>query len=149
MYEIKSNESLADALKFTGGFSDSAFTDRLKVIQLTGREKNYKDVDASMFANYLPMQGDSIFAEKKEPVFDNKVTISGAVYRPGDYEFTKNISLKALIKKADGLRIDAFTNRATIKRLNNNRERLMLSVDRKSTRLNSSHIPLSRMPSSA
>ncbi len=129
IYELKQNETLAQALAFAGGFNDSAFTDRLKVVQRNGREKTYKDIESNVFANYLPMQADSIYAEKQLPLFENKVSINGAVYRPGDYGFTKGLSLAAVIKKADGLRIDAFMARATVKRLTANRERQMLSVD--------------------
>ena len=129
VYELLPNENLAQALAFAGGFSDSAFTDRLKIVQLNGREKLYKDVETSSFMNYIPMQSDSIFAEKMEPLFENKVTITGAVYRPGEYGFTPQLSLKNLLKKADGLRADAFLTRAIIKRVGVNREKTIVSVD--------------------
>ena len=129
VYELKANETLADGLKHTGGFNDSAFTDRLKVVQRNGREKVYKDIDENSFANYIPMQGDSVYAEKHMPAFENKVTITGAVYRPGEYGFTPQLNLQTLIKKADGLRSDAFMPRASIKRLTATRERVFVAVD--------------------
>ena len=129
VYELKANETLADGLKHTGGFNDSAFTDRLKVVQRNGREKVYKDIDENSFANYIPMQGDSVYAEKQLPAFENKVTITGAVYRPGEYGFTPQLNLQTLIKKADGLRSDAFMPRASIKRLTASRERVFVAVD--------------------
>ena len=129
VYELLPNENLEQALAFAGGFSDSAFTDRLKIVQLNGREKLYKDVETSSFMNYIPMQSDSIFAEKMEPLFENKVTITGAVYRPGEYGYTPQLSLKNLLKKADGLRADAFLTRAIIKRVGSNREKTIVSVD--------------------
>lgn len=129
VYELLPNENLAQALAYAGGFSDSAFTDRLKIVQLNGREKLYKDVETSSFLNYIPMQSDSIFAEKMQPLFENKVTITGAVYRPGEYGFTPQLSLNNLLKKADGLRADAFLTRAIIKRVGANREKTIVSVD--------------------
>ena len=129
IYELLPNENLVQALAYAGGFSDSAFTDRLKIVQLSGREKLYKDVETSSFMNYVPMQSDSIFAEKMEPLFENKVTITGAVYRPGEYGYTPQLSLKNLLKKADGLRADAFLTRAIIKRVGVNREKTIVSVD--------------------
>ena len=129
VYELKANETLADGLKYTGGFNDSAFTDRLKVVQRNGREKVYKDIDENSFANYIPMQGDSVYAEKHMPAFENKVTITGAVYRPGEYGYSPQLNLQTLIKKADGLRSDAFMPRATIKRLTATRERVFVAVD--------------------
>ena len=129
IYELLPNETLIQALNYAGGFSDSAFTDRLKVVQLNGREKTFKDIESNVFANYVPQQGDLIYAEKLEPVFENKVTIAGAVYRPGQYGYTPNLTLKTLLKKTDGLRPDAFLTRATIKRISATRERSMLSVN--------------------
>ena len=141
VYELLPNENLAQALSYAGGFSDSAFTDRLKIVQLNGREKLYKDVETSSFMNYIPMQSDSIFAEKKQPLFENKVTITGAVYRPGEYGFTPQLSLNSLLKKADGLRADAFLTRAIIKRVGVNREKTIVSVNL--TTLNTNDITLS------
>ena len=141
VYELLPNENLAQALAYAGGFSDSAFTDRLKIVQLNGREKLFKDIETSSFANYIPMQSDSIFAEKMQPLFENKVTITGAVYRPGEYGFTPQLSLNSLLKKADGLRADAFLTRAIIKRVGANREKTIVAVDL--TTLNTKDITLS------
>ncbi|MEI6190044.1 MAG: SLBB domain-containing protein [Chitinophagia bacterium] len=129
VYELKPNENLANALQYAGGFNDSAFTDRIKIVQRNARDKNYKDVEANAFVNYIPMQGDSIYAEKQLPIFENKVSITGAVYRPGDYGYSNGMSLQILLQKADGLRSDAFLPRATIKRLTAHRDRVLVSVD--------------------
>ena len=140
VYELLPNENLAQALAYAGGFSDSAFTDRLKIVQLQGREKIFKDIEQSSFVNYIPMQSDSIYAEQMQPLFENKVTITGAVYRPGEYGYSPQLSLQSLLKKADGLRADAFLTRAIIKRIGANREKTILSVDL--TTLNTNDIAL-------
>lgn len=129
VYELLPTDNLKQALEFAGGFNDTAFIDRIKIVQRNGREKLYKDIEASSFANYIPLQGDSIYADKMEPAFENKVTITGAVVRPGLYGYTNNLGLKDLLKKADGLRADAFLSRAVIKRVSANKDRSMLSVD--------------------
>ena len=77
------------------------------------------------------------------PVLDlerNFIDISGAVNLPVKYQFVDGDKLSDAILFAHGLN-PAYKNVTTaeISRLR----------DRKSTRLNSSHIPLSRMPSSA
>ena len=51
--------------------------------------------------------------------------------------------------KKKGLRIEHRSNKPAANLKHNNRAHLVKKADRKSTRLNSSHIPLSRMPSSA
>jgi protein involved in polysaccharide export with SLBB domain len=129
IYELLPTDNLKQALTYAGGFNEFAFTDRLKIVQQNGREKLFKDIDASSFLNYIPQQGDSIYADKMEPNFENKVTITGAVVRPGQYGFTPQLSLKSLLKKADGLRADAFLSRAVLKRVTANKERTMVSVD--------------------
>ncbi|MEN9698042.1 MAG: hypothetical protein RLZ56_1463 [Bacteroidota bacterium] len=129
IYELLPQESLQQAIELAGGFNETAFADRIKIVQHNGREKVFKDIEASSFANYIPLQGDSIYADKMEPAFENKVSIVGAVVRPGVYGFTPNLGLKALLKKADGLRADAFLSRAVVKRVSANKERSMVSVD--------------------
>jgi protein involved in polysaccharide export with SLBB domain len=129
IYELLPDETLKQAIELAGGFNETAFSDRIKIVQQNGREKIYKDIEASSFANYIPQQGDSIYADKMEPAFENKVAITGAVVRPGLYGYTPNLSLKALLKKADGLRADAFLSRAVVKRVSANKERSMVSVD--------------------
>jgi protein involved in polysaccharide export with SLBB domain len=129
IYELLPNENLKQALDFAGGYNDTAFTDKLKLVQRNGSEKVFKDIEASSFANYIPQQADSIYAEKMEPAFENKVTIFGAVVRPGQFGYTPSLTLSALLKKADGLRADAFLSRAVIKRVTANKERTMVSVD--------------------
>ena len=144
VFELRPNESIQQAIEYAGGFNDSAFTDRLKIVQLNGSEKTYKEVDANLFANYIPSPGDSIYAEKKAPVYINKVSITGAVYRPGDYGFQPKLTLQALIKKADGLRSDAFMQRATIYRLTNARDRVLVAVDLNKFAQNSTDFILER-----
>ena len=129
IYELLPTDNLQQAIDYAGGFNELAFTDRIKIVQQNSREKVFKDIEASSFANYIPQQNDSIYADKMEPSFENKVTITGAVVRPGQYGYTPNLSLKALLTKADGLRVDAFLSRAVIKRVAANKERSMVSVD--------------------
>ncbi len=129
IYELLPTDNLQQAIDYAGGFNELAFTDRIKIVQQNSREKVFKDIEASSFSNYIPQQNDSIYADKMEPSFENKVTITGAVVRPGQYGYTPNLSLKSLLTKADGLRADAFLSRVVIKRVAANKERSMVSVD--------------------
>jgi protein involved in polysaccharide export with SLBB domain len=129
IYELHEKETLSKLLEYAGGFGDSAYTDRLKVMQRMGKEKILRDVDAAVFASYLPAHADSIYAEQLNPAFENSITITGAIYRPGKYGFQESMTLGKLIQKADGLRTDAFLNRGYIKRLSASREREMIAFD--------------------
>jgi len=61
--------------------------------------------------------------------FENRVEIKGAVYRPGIFAKTDSMTLKRLIAKADGLRGDAFKNRATIFRTKDDLTMEVIPVD--------------------
>jgi protein involved in polysaccharide export with SLBB domain len=54
--------------------------------------------------------------------FENIVTIKGAVYREGSYELEKDITVKQLIARAEGLKQDAFKERILLKRERENLE---------------------------
>jgi protein involved in polysaccharide export with SLBB domain len=63
------------------------------------------------------MDGDVITVGAILDRFENRLEIKGAVYRPGIYQLSDRIStVKALVDAADGLKGDAFTNRALIHR---------------------------------
>ncbi|MDX1641597.1 MAG: SLBB domain-containing protein, partial [Balneolaceae bacterium] len=55
--------------------------------------------------------------------YENRVTIEGAVYKPGDYELTEGLTLLGLVQKAEGVTEDAYLERGIIYR---NMENLML-----------------------
>jgi len=69
-------------------------------------------------AYFIPRNADSVYIEKIPSIYNNKVALAGAVKRPGNYELTEKLTVAALIKKADGLLDNAYTNRATIFRRN-------------------------------
>jgi protein involved in polysaccharide export with SLBB domain len=49
--------------------------------------------------------------------YANRVTLEGAVMRPGAFELTNGLTLKQLISRADGVKEDAFLQRGIITRL--------------------------------
>jgi len=116
-YELKKNETLSDLLRFSGGFSDNAYKNRLSVIRMTGKDFKVLDVPDSLFHSFIPQNGDSIIAGQIIHRFENRVNINGAVFRPGTYQLTDSMRLSDLIKKADGVREDVFSNRGLLIRL--------------------------------
>lgn len=129
VYELLDKETLADLLNYAGNFSNNAYKAVAKVVEVGTKERRVKDVAAEDFNYYIPKNADSIYFEKINPKFENRIILSGAVNRPGTYELTKGLTLKQLIQKADGLREDVFLNRGYIKRLTENADRSMLSFD--------------------
>lgn len=120
IYELKDKETMADLLTYSGGFTGNAYSDRIKIIGSNNREKVISDVNRENFDEYEIKNGDHVTVGKILNRFSNKVTIQGAVFRPGEYELNDTTSLHSLIKRADGLKGDAFTNRGIIYRTNDN-----------------------------
>ncbi len=118
IFESKEGESVAELIKFAGGFNELAYRRRIELHRNNGREYEMVDISHDLFANTLIQTGDSIFAGKVLSRFTNRVFIDGAVFRPGPYELTEGMTLKQLIDKADGIREDAFLERGMIMRLN-------------------------------
>lgn len=116
IYELLKSEPLAKAIHYAGGFTQDAYSARLKVIGITPKEKKITDVSADDFEKYIPSNGDETTAEVILNRFQNMVTIMGAIYRPGQYSLDQNKSLLELISNADGLRGDAFLGRINITR---------------------------------
>ena len=117
IFETLPGEPLQKLLDNAGGFTDSAYRSSIKITQITDREKSVADVESSNFANYIPNGSDSIYVGMIINRYANRVLIDGAIMRPGQFELTQGLTLKQLIKKADGVKEDAFLNRGIIMRL--------------------------------
>lgn len=129
IYELLENETLATAIGFTGGFKPAAIKDVAKLARYDVKTMSLKDVAANDFETILPKNGDSVFVDKILDIYSNRVVLEGAVYRPGSYELTSNLSVASLLKKADGVIENAFLNRGTIKRNIPGTEPTLLSFD--------------------
>ena len=114
IYELLSSENMNDLIRFTGGFTNEAYTAAIHIEQLNDRERQLKDIASTQFNTYKPQRGDVVIVDRVLETYANRVTINGAVIRPGQFELTPGLQLSELIKKADGLREDAFTNRALL-----------------------------------
>lgn len=116
-YEMRDNESATDLLAFAGGFTGDAYKKSIRVIRKSGREHQVYNVDEEDFGNFTLVDGDVISVDSVIPRFENKVEVRGALYREGLYAIGEKVStVKQLIDKAEGLRGDAFLNRAVLYR---------------------------------
>ena len=129
LFELKEGETLADVINFAGGFTDRAYSTRIKVVQNTEKERSITDVMASSFDKYVPKRGDQYYVEPILDRYTNRVKIEGAVFRPGEFELTKGLTITSLLKKAEGLKEDAFLPRAYINRLRADNSTELLSFD--------------------
>jgi len=129
IFELKETETLADLLKYAGGFTDKAYQNRLKITRKTDKEYAIADVAKEDYLSFQMKDGDSIHVEPIINRFANKVEITGAVFRPGKYELTDKLTIKLLLDKADGLKEDAFTERAVLYRLESDLSKSSTSVN--------------------
>ncbi|KAA5533755.1 capsule biosynthesis protein [Taibaiella lutea] len=115
-FEVLPGETLSDVIRFAGGFTDLAYKFSIKAIQLTDRQQRIKDIPRTEFESYTPLKGDKYTVSRILNKVENRVSIAGAVYRPGDFELTDGLTLRELILKADGLKEDAYLERGYITR---------------------------------
>lgn len=116
-YEMKKGETIADIIRFAGGFKGDAYTRNLNLVRQNGKEMQIFTVAENDFSSFPLADGDSLTVGAVIDRYENKVEINGAVYRPGSYQLMESTStVKGLVDMADGLKGDAFLNRAIIYR---------------------------------
>lgn len=116
LYEMTEEETLSDVVLFSGGFSDKAYQRILTVYRNSDTERKILNVSKEDLDSFAMQDGDSIPVSAILKRFENRVTINGAVYRPGEYSLSDGLTLNELIDRAEGLTDDAFLNRALIYR---------------------------------
>jgi protein involved in polysaccharide export with SLBB domain len=129
IFEMKTGETFQDLLRFASGFNEYAYTSAVTVLQKTGKEMKIKDIKASEFKTYQPRFGDEFTVTKILDRFENRLQIKGAVFRPNQYSYSTGMRLADLVTKADGLKEDAYTARATIIRLKDDLTKETVSVN--------------------
>ncbi|WP_245947046.1 SLBB domain-containing protein [Algoriphagus yeomjeoni] len=117
LFEVKPGESLEDLFIYTGGMTSLAYRDRVTVRRIENNQRKVVDVPSSEFGSFSLMDGDEIFIGEALERFSNRVQVTGSVTRPGEYSLDEGgLTVKGLIEKAQGLKPEAFSNRATLYR---------------------------------
>lgn len=116
-YELIGTETLENLLEYAGGFMGEAYKNAVRIIRKSGKEHQVYNIEEADFANFELTDGDEVSVDAVIPRFENKIEIRGAVYREGIYALDSSMrTVKQLIEKAEGLREDAFLNRAVLYR---------------------------------
>lgn len=117
IYELKEDETLQTIIEYTGGFSNAAYEDHIKVVRNTNMEREIFTVNKADFDSFNLLDGDMVTVGGTYDRFCNMAEIRGYVYRPDMYEINDEVStVKQLIEKAGGLKEDAFLDRAILLR---------------------------------
>ncbi|MBR5835348.1 MAG: SLBB domain-containing protein [Bacteroidales bacterium] len=129
-YELKPGETVADVIGYASGFMGDAYTKNIRMIRKNGSEYQIFTINEPDYSTFTLMDGDALSVGAMLDRFQNRIEIKGAVYRPGTYELGNEIStVKELINKAEGLKGDAFTNRALVTREREDLTLELLPVD--------------------
>ncbi|PZR19835.1 MAG: sugar transporter, partial [Flavobacterium psychrophilum] len=114
IFEMKEGETFSDLISFASGFSEVAYTATVNVIRKTDKEFKVEDISSADFSTYKPKSGDIYKVSKILNRFENRITIEGAVFRPNQFSFVSGMRVSDLVNKADGLREDAYLQRARL-----------------------------------
>jgi len=130
-FEFKNNETLSDLLFYSGGFKENAFRKSIKVTRIFDDNLRVVDVNADQFDFFQLKTGDRFSVEEIIEKYNNRTIIKGAIYRPGIYSLSKNMTIKDLIAKSEGLKPDVFLKRVNIKRTNSDYSTTSISLNLK------------------
>lgn len=117
-FELREGEMLNELIRFAGGFTQNTYLNKTQIYRKTQEGLQINDIAFAELASTPLVNGDQIKNEQILGIFKNRVTIQGAVYRPGEYEWHEGLTLYDLISKADSLLPEAFQPRGIITRYN-------------------------------
>ena len=129
-YEMRNNESVATIISYAGGFRGDAYKKNVKLIRKSGNEFSIHTIDEFDMSGFTLNDGDSLFVDSVIPRFSNMVELRGAVFHPGMYQMDGRINtVREVINAAEGLREDAFLNRAVMHREKDDLTLEVISLD--------------------
>ena len=98
VYELKEGQTLSELVSYFGGFTPKAYTKLLILERLNGIQKEVKEIALTESDNFIMRAGDKLVVQEILNTFENKVSIQGEVFRPGDFELLDKINHENLFK---------------------------------------------------
>ena len=130
IFEMRKGETLQQLLDMAGGFTGDAYTKDVRIKRKSDSRYRIATVAKDQFASFIMQDGDSLSVDSVIPFYENRLTITGAVWRPGEYELSESVhTVKQLVAQAAGLKGDEFAGRALITRLNPDFTNTTIAVD--------------------
>ena len=114
LYEVKDGEKLSALEDYFGGFKSNAYKDVMVVERIIGAKREVKEVPYNEASKFTMQAGDKLLVHKLSDVYHNRISITGAVYQPGNYAYSEGMTVLDLIQKAAGVREEAYLNRAIL-----------------------------------
>ena len=116
-YEMREDETLADLIRFAGGFSGNAYQANLALHRRGATEMEAFTLNEREFDAFNLHDGDIVSVGSILERFANMVEISGAIYRPGTYAIGNEIrTVRDLVNIAHGPMGDAHLQRVQLRR---------------------------------
>jgi protein involved in polysaccharide export with SLBB domain len=139
-YELRKDETLADAIRFAGGFSPTAARNRVQIERIQapnqrgegGRDRITIDVSSAALTsesggpNVPLLPGDIVRVFKITDRIRNRITISGNVWQPGNIGLAPGMTLSQALRAAGGVKPDSYLGQLLISRLNSDSTRIQL-----------------------
>ena len=130
IFELKKGETLKQLLNMAGGFTGDAYKKDVRVKRKAGSRYQIATVTEDKYPTFAMMDGDSLLVDSVIPFYENRLTVTGAVWRPGEYELNGTVhTVRQLVDQAAGLKGDEFTGRAQITRLNPDFTTTVVAID--------------------
>ena len=104
-FEMKSNETFDDLLKYANGFSKDINLDQLYIKRVSGGKSNIIQITLDELNSFQFINNDSIFIQEYKI---DTVLIEGSVKNPGTYKFTRGTTLSQAIQNAGGYDSSAY-----------------------------------------
>lgn len=127
IYEIRSEETLGNIISLSGGLRFDAYFNRVhiqRIIPFEERSANEKDlleidvrftsIDELLKSRYPLADGDVITVLKVGALPQNRISISGNINKPGNFELKPGMTVRDLILEADSLQRNTFAERGTL-----------------------------------
>ena len=118
-YEMLNSETLANLVSFFGGFTSDAFTNTLVLERIKEAKREVKEIDFSEISKLKMQNGDRLKVHAITNEYQNRLSIGGAVYQPGVYEYKEGMTALDLLTRANGVKKEASLNRGLIFRTEN------------------------------
>ena len=131
VFELLNYETFGDLLKYCSGFSENAFSTKVLVTRNINGQKKLITLLENDFSSFEMKTGDLVNIDRVLSLYQNKISVKGAVYRPGNYEFTAGMKLLDLIFMAEGVKEDAFLNWIVLSRESDNLIKEIVGVNLK------------------
>jgi protein involved in polysaccharide export with SLBB domain len=138
-YEAKKGESIADLIKYAGGYNANAFTDVVTLKRIDYNTIKVNDVHKDHLKSTNLKNGDQVIVKSISNKLSNVVSIEGSIGVVGDYEFKKGEHLLDLLKRAKCIDKKTFLDQVYVIRLNEDRTKSHIAINLESVLENTSH----------